>query len=352
MSGKLKAAVVGCGGISNWHFRRVKTFDDVEYVGFFDIVKSKAEKMAAEAGQGKAFDCYTSMLDESKPDILYICVPPDQHGEIELEAIKRGIHLMIQKPIATDVNIAEKICNQATQHNIIVSVGHQDRYLDLVDPMKEMLKGRQIGLINGAWVGDIPTVYWWIRKSTSGGQVVEQNIHLYDMLRYFIGEPSTVYTAWGKGIVDPNAVFYPSWHPLSGQQLRGYDVEDYTATTATFKCGAVANIFTGCYLGEGGGMKLGLTFYAKDATIDYELRSKVTFRDKNGEKEILTDKPANGVEPAGLALDRVFVDAVKSGAVADIQKIRSPYADSIKSLRFALATNTSIETGKAVHLSL
>jgi predicted dehydrogenase len=138
------------------------------------------------------------------------------------------------------------------------------------------------------------------------------------MLRYFIGEPTTVYTAWGKGIVNPNIL-----------PLRGYDVEDYTATTATFKSGAVANIFTGCYLEEGGGMKLGLTFYAKDATIDYELRSKVTFTDINGTKEILAKKfEGNEPEPAGLALDRTFIDAVKSGKPADIQKIRSPYKDA------------------------
>ena len=142
MGEKLKAAVVGCGGISNWHFGRVKKYEDVEYVGFYDIVKEKAEKMAADAGEGKAFDCYISMLDEGKPDILYVCVPPDQHGKIELEAIKRGIHMMIDKPIATEIAVAEKICDQATQYNIIISVGFQDRYQNLIDSARELLIGR------------------------------------------------------------------------------------------------------------------------------------------------------------------------------------------------------------------
>ncbi|MCL2774084.1 MAG: Gfo/Idh/MocA family oxidoreductase [Oscillospiraceae bacterium] len=336
MSGKLKAAVVGCGGISNWHFSRVKNFEDVEYVGFYDIIKERAEHMAKAKGEGRAFDCYISMLDESKPDILYICVPPDQHGEIELEAIKRGIHMMIDKPISTSIAAAEKICDMATQYNIIISVGFQDRYLDLVDPLREFLAGREIGLVNGAWVGGIPGVYWWRRRTTSGGQVVEQNIHLYDMIRYLMhSEPVTVYTASGKGMVKPNAVNLP-----------GYDVEDYSATAITFKNGVVANIFTGCYLGEGGGMKLGLTFYAKDATIDYILRNKVVFTDKNGTKEVVTKLDQ------GLALDRVFVDAVKSGKPEDIEKIRSPYFDAIKTLKFTIATNTSIDTGKPVLLNL
>jgi len=335
MAGKLKAAVVGCGGISNWHFKRVKDFKDVEYVGFYDIVKERAEKMAAEKGEGKAFDRYVSMLDEGKPDILYICVPPDQHGMIEYEAIARGIHLMVQKPISTDIAVAEKIGNLITQHNIITSVGFQDRYLDIVDEMKVFLEGREIGLINGAWVGGIPMVYWWVRRSTSGGQIVEQNIHLFDMLRYLVGEPVTVYTAAGKGIVKPHTLKIP-----------GYDVEDYSATTVAFRNGSVANIFTGDYLVEGGKMKLGLTFYAKDATIDYELRKKVTITDKNGSKEVL-----NKVDQ-GIALDRIFVDAVKSGKKEDIDKIRSPYFDAIKTLKFTLATNTSIDTGNSVYVNL
>jgi len=340
MSEKVKAVVVGCGGISGWHFSRTKDFEDIDFVGFYDIVKGRAENMAKQKPGSQAYDCYIDMYDAlcEKADaagekkVVYVCVPPDQHGDIEIQAIKRGIHMMVQKPIATDVATADKICDLATQYNIIISVGFQDRYLDLIDPIKEFLNGREVGLINGAWVGGIPGPYWWRRRSTSGGQVVEQNIHLYDMIRYLIGEPVSLYTAAGKGIVKPFQLNLP-----------GYDVEDYSATTVTFRNGSVANLFTGDYLVQGGGMKCGLTFYAKDATIDYILRNKVVLTDKDGTKEVKQQADQ------GMALDRVFIDAVKSG---DASQIRSPYADAIKSLKFTLATNTSIDTGKAVYLNL
>lgn len=337
---KVKAVVVGCGGIANWHFSRTKNFEDIDFVGFYDIVKSKAENMASQKPGSKAYDCMIEMYDDlckkaeaaNEKKVVYVCVPPNQHGTIELEAIKRGIHMMIQKPISTDVAISEKICDLATQYNIIISVGFQDRYLDLVDPIRNFLDGREIGLITGAWVGGIPGVYWWRRRSTSGGQVVEQNIHLYDMLRYFMGEPVSVYTAAGKGIVKPHA-----------SKLPGYDVEDYSASTITMRNGTVVTLFTADYVERGGGMKNGLTFYAKDATIDYILRNKVVFTDANGTQEIPTKLDQ------GMALDRVFIDAVKSG---DTSQIRSPYEDAIKSLKFTLATNTSIDTGKPVYLNL
>jgi len=145
----------------------------------------------------------------------------------------------------------------------------------------------------------------------------------------------TVYTAAGKGINKAFEVGCP-----------GYNIEDYSATTAVFRNGSVANIFTGDYIKEGGGMKCGLTFYAKDATIDYQLRHKLVISDKNGVKEIPTKNDA------GMCLDRTFIDAVKSGKSEDIQKIRSPYFDSIKTIKFVLAANKSIDTGKAVYVNL
>ena len=326
---KVKIAIIGCGGIANWHLGRIKDFPDVEFVGFCDIIPERADAMVEKTGQGKRYDNFIEMFDEGKPDALYICVPPAEHGAIELEAIKRGIHLLIQKPISTDVNLAEAINAAIEKAGIITSVGFQDRYLDIGENIKEYIKGREIGLVNGAWVGGIPGVLWWRKRSTSGGQIVEQNIHLFDMLRYYIGEPATVYCAAGKGIVKP------------GPDLEGYDVEDYSAACVTFKNGIVANIFTGDYLQGGADFKLGLTFYAKDATIDYRLRDSVTLHDKDGETVVKTQIDQ------GIALDRTFIDAVKSG---DASLIRSPYSDALKTLKFTLACNESIDTGKVVQL--
>jgi hypothetical protein len=150
-----------------------------------------------------------------------------------------------------------------------------------------------------------------------------------------VSEPVSVYTAAGKGINKAFEIGCP-----------GYNIEDYSATAVTLRNGSVANLFTGAYIGKGGGMKCGLTFYAKDATVDYQLRHKLVVSDKDGTREILTKSDA------GMALDRTFIDAVKSGKPEDIRKIRSPYYDSIKTIKFVLAANKSIDTGKPVYVNL
>ncbi len=329
---KLKVGIIGCGGIGSWHFSHLIEFADVEMVGFCDIIIERAENFKNKAGTGKAYEIYTDMLDDAKPDAVYVCVPPHCHGAIEMAVIERGIPFLVEKPMALDMPTAEKICAAAKEKNLITAVGFQDRYLDLTDKIKEYLIGKQVGLVTGAWVGGIPGVWWWRKRETSGGQIVEQNIHIFDMTRYLFGEPVSVFCAAGKGIVDPESEEY---------NVPGYDVEDYSSAVITFESGVVATIFTACYTKQGGGMRSGMNIYCKDATIEYTLRSGVKYRDAETSEETVRQ------EDQGVTEDRTFIDAVKSG---DRSKIRSPYSDALKSLRLCLACNDSIDTGKVIQL--
>ena len=322
---KVKVAFVGCGGICGFHLGHLLQFDDVEYVGFMDIRPERAAQRAEEAGGAKVYADYITMLDDGKPDVLYICVPPDQHGFIEMEAIKRKIHFLVEKPMALDMATANQIRDAAEAAGVITSVGFQDRYLDVIDKTKEFLQGRQVGLVDGAWLGGIPGVYWWSKYATSGGQIVEQNIHLFDMLRYLFGEPERVYCAAARGIVDQE----------------GYDLHDYSSAVITFKNKVIATLFTGCFLTRNVPDKNGLHIRCADADIRYVLRQSVEL--DTGDTVILHKRAVD----QGLIEDRVFLDAVKSG---DPAKIRSPYADACKSLALTLACNESIRTGKEVIL--
>ncbi|MDF2686265.1 MAG: oxidoreductase domain protein [Clostridia bacterium] len=323
---KVKIAVVGCGGISNWHLSHTINFEDVEFVGFCDLIPERADAMVAKTGMGKRYDNYVQMLDEAQPEALYICVPPHAHGELEFEAIKRGIHFLVEKPMALDMALAYKINEAVAKAGIITAVGFQDRYLDVVAQTKEYLKDRKIGLVYGAWVGGVPMVPWWRKYETSGGQIVEQNIHLYDGLRYIIGEPDRVYCSAGKGLVTG---------------IEGYNVDDYSSAVITFKNGVVATMFTACYTGEGVGMQNGLSFVTTDARIEYNLRHSVKLITRNGVEEIKSSVDQ------GITEDRTFINAVKTN---NATIIRSPYSDAIKSLAFTMACNESIKTGKEIKL--
>jgi len=319
---KIRAAFVGTGGRSCTHIDRLKDFPDVELVGFMDVIPARAIEKQARAGQGKAYESYIEMLEESRPDVLYVCVPPAEHGLIEREAIARGIHLFIEKPIALSMALAQEIGALAKAAGVIICVGFQDRYLDLIAQAREWMQGRKIGLVDGAWVGGLPGPPWYPRYATCGGQLLEQNIHHFDMLRYLFGEPASVYCAGGRGIIEKE----------------GYDLHDYSSAVITMESGVVATLFNGCYLDERStGYVNGLNIHCADRTIRYKLRDKVTLETRT---ENITYWKRG--EDWQTVMNRTFIDAIKSG---DASAIRSPYEDAMKTLRLCLACNESMETG-------
>jgi Predicted dehydrogenases and related proteins len=328
---KVKIAFIGCGGIAGWHLSHLVNQDDVEYLGFCDIIPERAESFKQRTGgTAKTYTDYKVMLDEITPDAVYICVPPHCHGEIEFTVIDKGIPFLVEKPMALDYSLAVKICEAAEKKGLTTAVGFQDRYLGIIDKTKEYIKGKKIGLVTGAWVGGIPGVWWWRKMETSGGQIAEQNIHIFDMSRNLFGEPAKIYASAGKGIVDPEAAGVP-----------GYDVDDYSSAVITFKNGIIVTLFTGDYIVAGGGMQCGLNIYCADATVEYGLRSFVKYRDAS--KEEIT----NNEFDSGITEDKVFINAIKTG---DPSGIRSPYRDALSSLKLVLAANESIATGKEIAL--
>ncbi|MEA4823582.1 MAG: Gfo/Idh/MocA family oxidoreductase [Clostridiaceae bacterium] len=322
---KLKIAIVGCGGISGFHTSHLVQFDDIEFVGMMDIRHEKAVARAASVGGAPIFDSYTEMLDTAKPDALYICVPPDQHGTIEREAIARDIPFLVEKPMALDMKLAYEIRDAVEAKGLVTAVGFQDRYLDVIAKTKEMLRGRTPGLVDGAWLGGIPGAYWWSTYATSGGQIVEQNIHLFDMLRYLFGEPEKVYCAGLRGIVN----------------REGYDLHDCSSAVVTMKSGLLCTMFTGCFLDHNVPNKNGLRIRCVEADIEYILRQSVTL-DTGSMKQTFFKEADQGVTE-----DRTFLDAVRA---SDPMMVRSPYADACKSLALVLACNESMRTGKEVSL--
>ena len=78
-----------------------------------------------------------------------------------------GIPFMVEKPMTLDLEQADMIARRVKETGLITAVGFQDRYLDLMDMIKDELpKHPKGGLVNGAWIGGIPGVWWWQKKST------------------------------------------------------------------------------------------------------------------------------------------------------------------------------------------
>lgn len=344
-----KLAMIGCGGIGRYHLEHFVEYTDIELAGFCDIILERAEDFAEKAKKGKesAFSDYREMFETVKPDMLFICIPPDQHGDIEFEAIKRSIPFFVEKPLALDLDLAERICKAAEEKGLITASGFQCRYSNIVEPTREFLKRHQTPFVDCCRMGSIPSAPWWIKKDKSGGQIVEQTIHQFDIIRYMLGEPEEVFTMATRGFV---------------KGVEGYDTDDLTSTVVRFKSGTLATISTGCYAETGACYDGKIIFSAANARLEHYIIHKINIFGET-EEEALPDSglvvkgdgsmkadstgaiTVNDDQTAGIRCDRTFVDAVLSG---DASKIKSPYRDALRSVAFTLACNESIVQGKPV----
>ena len=340
-----KLAMIGCGGIGEYHLEHFVKYDDVELVGFCDIIESRAQAFAEKAGRGAAFTCYKAMYDAVAPDMVFICVPPTQHGDIEFETIRRGIHLFVEKPVALCLDLAKQIRDAIETAGLVSAVGFQLRYDTLNDAVKAHINEHEVIYIDCSRMGGVPGAPWWKSRALSGGQIVEQTIHQFDTIRYVYGEPESVFTMGTRGFV---------------KGIPDFDTEDASATVIKFKSGALGVVATGCYAEKGDAFDSKVVFSAADSRVEFQLASKVSIygaaprADVESAEDATVIKGDGGLRATGdgpdiytctvdygTICDRIFVDAVISG---DKSKIRSPYSDAVKTLAFTLACNESMDT--------
>ena len=349
-----KLCLIGCGGIGSRHFDELLRLGDlVEICGVCDFDEERAQKLAKRTANGIAYTDFRKMLDEIMPDMVFICVPPYCHGEIEFEVISRGIPFFVEKPVALDIDVARQIRDAAEEKGLITAVGFQCRYSKITAPAHEFCNSREIVYVDCTRIGRVPSAFWWRDKGLSGGQLVEQTVHQLDIMRYLIGEPEEVFTynsrGFVKGVVD-------------------YDTDDCSVTVVKFKNGALGTISSGCYSKDEKAFDSKIVFSAQDSRAELKITEKLTLfaekaDDKKSLKELATaideglckeisngilEYSADAAEESFLCA-KAFVEAVISG---DKSKIHSDYRDATKSLAFSLACNESAKTGLPIKVVL
>ena len=329
---KIRIGLIGCGGRSKAHQNSFEKMQNVEIVAVADPIEERRLNTAQRFGCTRIYKNHTELYDNESTetlDAVVICIEPNAHTDTETRAIELGIPFLVEKPMTLDLEQADRIEKMIKEKNLITCVGFQDRYLDLMERVKdEVSKRTPGGLVYGAWVGGIPGVWWWQKKSYCGGQLVEQNIHLADGLRFLYGEPISVYATASTGIV--KAGFDASAE---------YDTDDHSTAVYRFKNGVTATLVSGCY-SKDVRPRCGLYIALPDIILDYRLRNNLIITTKEGEIDI-----PRQVDQTYL-LDEAFVKAILNN---DPSLIRSDYSDALKSLKMTMAANKSMETGAVIY---
>ena len=177
---------VGAGGVAVRHARHLAELPNVRLAAVTDPVAEAAESFAEMTGAAAVSDL-ESLLNTS-PDAVYVCVPPHAHGPVEEQVLRAGAALFVEKPLGLDAPTAERIADTARTAGVVTAVGHHWRYSPAVDLVRELLDGRPVRLVAGSWIDRVPPVPWWSKRALSGGQIVEQAVHVLDLIRLLCGD--------------------------------------------------------------------------------------------------------------------------------------------------------------------
>lgn len=184
---RLRMAVVGVGHLGKEHARILATLPDVELVGIADVNLEQAQSVARRLGT-QAFSDYWPLLN--LVDAASIAVPTSQHVAVAREFLRRGIALLVEKPLAPDLAGADELAALARRSGVALQVGHIERF----NPAFEELQSRAIRplLVRAQRVGP------FTGRSTDVGVVFDLMIHDLDLLLALVRAP--VRSVWASGV--------------------------------------------------------------------------------------------------------------------------------------------------------
>ncbi len=332
----LKVGFLGTGWIASSYARALGTMPNVAITALCNRHLDKARRFNADHAGGKAVchERFNEMIEREPLDALWICMPPGAHnGEAEMAA-RRGIHLMLEKPIALTLDRAESIRAAVRESGVKVQIGHHIRHTPAVIKLKRMLSDGSAGrpmLMQGRFFTNAMFPAWWRDPKMGGGQLVEQSIHLYDLARHLFGEPLSVsgYAA-----------------NLAHERFADYRVDDVSAATVRFKSGAVANLCA-ANLWEPQAGSIEFVVMCEKVLVRFRSPEDAEFIFHQGLKseEVADGKIEIGREQVTgsghyAELSRNFIESIRSD-----EPLRSSIDDGVESLRLVLAVAESSKNG-------
>ncbi|MCM8785531.1 MAG: Gfo/Idh/MocA family oxidoreductase [Candidatus Omnitrophica bacterium] len=244
MEKRLKAGIVGAGGIADYHISGYLK-SDVEVIAISDIDIERAKIKAEKFNIKNVYSSYKEMIEKENLDIVSICVPNKYHSEISIEFLKNGINVFCEKPPALNAKETEKMVKAAKDAKKILMFDFNNRARPESQVLMKYIKNGDIGKINSAqalWIRrcGIPGFGgWFTQKALSGGGPVIDLLHMIDLALYFMEFPEPEYVL-AKTFYDfsGNPNFKGPWG-IPDVEGGIMDVETSSHALITFKTGQI-----------------------------------------------------------------------------------------------------------------
>lgn len=229
---KIKTAVIGCGKVGHFHAQAFQRLPQSELVACYGRNMEKTQAFADQYGI-RAFTDLEEMVRQTGVEAVAICTPHPNHAQLAVKCCELGMHIAIEKPLASTLEDCDAIIEAAARNNVVGSTICQRRFYRPAMRVKEAIESGKIGkpilgTVNMlgwrdmAYYNSDPWRGTW--EGEGGGVLINQAPHQFDLLLWYMGEIDELYGMWDT---------------LNHPEL---EVEDTAAAVIRFKSGAMGNI--------------------------------------------------------------------------------------------------------------
>ncbi|HET8547611.1 MAG TPA: Gfo/Idh/MocA family oxidoreductase [Bryobacteraceae bacterium] len=225
----IRIGILGLGFMGRTHLQALQALPRVEVAAVMSRnPKRLAGDLADVAGNlgtsGEVFDLskcrkYTSpeeLVADANLDAIDICLPTHLHASLAIDALARGKHVLVEKPMALDYTQSLRMCEAAEKHGRTLMVAHVLRFLGAYEELTRIVRAGRLGMVRSASFRrrtPVPTWGPWERdKSLGGGGVFDLLIHDVDIAASLFGAPqaisSTGYEDLAGGIDVVSSLFH------------------------------------------------------------------------------------------------------------------------------------------------
>lgn len=336
----IRTVLIGCGGMSRAWLDVATRLPDVEIVGLVDIIEEAARKRAADYNLQDAIigTNVEAVLAQTNADAVFNCTIPEAHYETTMTALKRGCHVLSEKPLADSMQHAEEMIAAARQTEKIFAVIQNRRYDNNIRRFKHFLASGVLGpltTVNSDFY--IGAHFGGFREQMKHVLLLDMAIHSFDAARLLIG-------------ADPLSVYCKEWNPAGSWYAHGA-----SAIAIFAMSNGTVYTYRGSWCADGLPTSWNCAWHIVgqqgSATWDGQdtYRAQV-IKEAKGFISSYQDIDVPAYESAAIGghegLIREFIASIKSG-----QQPETSALDNKKSLAMVLAAIESADTGQPVAIS-
>lgn len=217
---KLRAAVVGCGSIAqHCHLPGYAKDKSCDIVAVVDPSPARLREVKKDFEIGKAYRDWERMFDREEFDVVSICTPNALHASQAIAALKKGAHVLCEKPLCLSMAEARRIQKAHAKSGTVFMTGFTHRFMTGNQKAKTILQKGEIGkpfMIRSRFAHSGPIPDWaksdWFhfKKPAGGGALLDMGIHSIDIVQYLLGPITAVSAQIGNLVkdieVDDNAL--------------------------------------------------------------------------------------------------------------------------------------------------